>query len=327
MRYLFLLSLTLGLILTGCEDQQTDLSDIEAELRQLIQDDEALRIDGLNDNGAVEVEYDEGLELDGGLAKILADTLWPGTDAYRIRFGRQITGMETAVDFDIDQENGVAIANLSRTLTGNFIVVAIDSNHAVVDSFVKPFESVFNRKVRFVRVSGNDSNSDRRHWRVDALTIGVGGTGDKVAISQIQIFSSDSTVADYTFTADEVGDLFIARDSLPTFLAWRPLRVEVTVENAGPEFPYLSGESVMLHYGRDRHHKARRLMFDNGQFGDAVANDNVFTRVWRMHGPGMGFPRRIFGAFVDVIDFGTLYAEEEAVHTAVWALPYRSVRP
>ncbi|NOZ03068.1 MAG: hypothetical protein GXO92_00465, partial [FCB group bacterium] len=280
MKILSVLLIIAGMMMVGCEDEVTDLSNTEAELMQLLNEDEALAFDGLNDGGAVDLEYEEGLET-GGAAKTMIDTLWPNHDDYRIRFGRRITNVETLVDFDIDEDNGVAVADVNRTVTGKFIVVAFDTAYAVVDSFVKPFESVFSRKVRFIKVDDSE-----RHWRVDAFTIGAGGAGSKVAITQIQIFARNDSIADYTFTADQVGDMFITRDSIPTFNAWRPVRVEVTVENAGPEFPYLSGEGVMLHYGRNRRYKARKMMHDNGAWGDATANDNVFTRVWRIHGPG-----------------------------------------
>ena len=57
-------------------------------------------------------------------------------------------------------------------------------------------------------------------------------------------------------------------------------------------------------------------------------NDNTFTKIWRIHGPGYYFfqPRRVFRAFFDVMDFGTLFDTEEDVHTAVWALPYKVIR-
>lgn len=326
MKMLSVLLITTGLMIVACENRITDSSNTEAELMQLLDEDEALAFDGLNDGGAVDIEYEEGLETDGA-AKTMIDTLWPKQDDYRIRFGRRITNVETLVDFDIDEDNGVATADVNRTINGEFIVVALDTAYTVVDSFVKPFESVFTRKVRFVRDDGGESSAERKRWRVDAFTIGAGGAGSKVAITQIRVFTRNDSIADYTFTADQVGDLFITRDSIPTFYAWQPIRVEVTVENAGPEFPYLSGEGVMQHYGRNRRYKARKIMYDNGRWGDATANDNVFTRVWRVHGPGIGRQQRVFRSFFDVIDFGTLYAEEESVNTAVWVLPYRSVRP
>lgn len=315
----------IGLLAVGCDNTTgtTDTTEIENDLSQLLDSDELIAFVGFDDDGVYDMDYTSGIEEDGGIARILADTLWPDNDEYRIRFGRTKDSLSRVVEWEIDEENGIAYAHISRTVSGKLRVVAIDSNYAVVDSFVKPFESVFNQSVRFTK---ND-NENGHPWVVDAFTIGHGKTGDKVGIQHIAVFRPNSTTADYSYGLNDLGEVYIPRDSIPAFTFRAPVRVELTVTNTGPEFPYKSGEAVLLQYGRGRHEKGRRKLSDNGVWPDETANDNVFTRIWPIHGPGHGHQQRVFMAWFDVIDFGTLFAEDEAVHSESWRIPYRSVRP
>jgi len=328
MRTFSAIAISLFIILFPACEQTNEEAFNPDDLLALIDADEAFSLDGFNDEGAVVDDYITGLEI-GGMSKTMVDTLWPHS-SYRLRFGRQITNHDRTVTFDVNGDT--AIGYITHTLEGNFIVVAIDTNtHAVVDSFVKTFSTDFNRKLRFVRIP-DSNNPDGYHWIIDAFTLGTGGAGTKVRITKLDFIwtpdgGSDSVL--YSFEASTVEDLFIPRQELPTFFAWTPMRVELTVENDDPVF-YLdsldSGERALFHFGRDRHHKARRRMNDSGYGADNLAGDNVFTVAWRAHGPGIGHRQRIFRMFFDVIDNATLFISDGGYNTAVWYFPYKIIR-
>jgi hypothetical protein len=215
-------------------------------------------------------------------------------------------------------------------------VKAFDTtDHTQIDSisFSKEFTSSFVRKVRFVQYE-NNSNPDGYVWRVNALTPMVGGSGDKVSISSLAVYTLSDSLDQgdlvYSFEANGIGDLFIDREALPTFTAFSPYLIEVTVENAGPELTMdISGvgEWVFKNYGRSRNMRGRKFLNDKGVFLDAVMNDNIHTGGWRAHGPGTGFIRSGFRSFFETVDLATIFVEDGGYNTAVWSIPYRVERP
>jgi len=323
--------LTLFIVLLfvfGCEDTTTpDVSDLELQLWALITADTTLSLDVLNDGSAIAGDYEDGLDQTG-LMRALGDTLDPES-GLRICFGRRLNTITVYAVFD-DLDNDTILAEITRTLTGDFIIVARDTVSGDTLRWEKPFTTDFQRRVRFV-CDTTTAEDDSAAWRIDALTVGVGVTGSKVDITSLAFFTENGVEPLYAYTGN-VLDTFIPRDELPEFPAWQPLRVEVTVTNAGPEFPYRSGEGVSLHYGLGPGQKGRRIINDAGVGADLTASDNVFTGLWLVHGPGRNpqnnqpYQRRLFCGFADVLDFGTLFAEDETVHSVFWALPYRSVR-
>jgi len=314
--------ITISMIWVGCGDSRNQNDDM-SDLLKLIENDVMLKLDLLDEGGALDEEYTDGIE-DGGGYKMMVDTLWPNS-GYRLRFGRQITNHQRDVDFDIQSDT--AFANINYTISGNFFVVAFDSNHTMVDSFMKAFDSDFSRRVRFTR---NDSSSNRP-WRVDAFTIGTGGSGSKVSITSLACYDFNTGDTLYSYSANDAGDVFILRSDVPTFAPRDLVRIEMSVENEDPVFvvdSLDSGEKAMLHFGRGRGERSRRRFNDSGLFGDETAGDNIFTMLWRAHGihPGHG-NRRAFNAHFDVIDNATLFISDGGFNAAVWSIPYRIVRP
>ena len=263
----------------------------------------------------------------------MTDTLAFG-EGYRIRFGRQITDRNRTVEFDINGDTAIGL--VTYVITGELFVKAFDTtDHTQIDSisFSKEFTSSFVRKVRFVQYE-NDSNSDGYVWRVNALTPMVGGSGDKVSISSLAVYTLSDSLDQggliYSFEANGIGDLFIDREALPTFTAFSPYLIEVTVENAGPELTMDSsgvGEWVFKNYGRSRYMRGRKFLNDRGGFLDAVMNDNIHTGGWRAHGPGTEFMRSGFRSFFETVDLATIFVDDGGYNTAVWSIPYRVERP
>ncbi len=320
-RFTPILTIT-AFIWMSCADNQEEQIDEISYMTTLIENDIVLSLDVLDNEGAEDEEYTTGIDMDGGL-KIMADTLYPN-DSYRLRFGRHVTDRSRSISFDVQEDT--AYADLARSISGDFYVVAYDSNHTMVDSFVKAFSEEFERRVRFVRT---DSTSDRL-WRIDAITIGNGGGGDKTRITNLSFYAADSDSALASYGADDLSEYFIQRGDLPTFEMGQTLRIELTVENDDPVFdpgPRDSGERTMMHFGRGRDERARRGMHDSGTFADLTADDNVYSLYWRAHRLHSDHVARVFNMHYACIDNNTLFVSDGGYNTAVWSLPYKIVRP
>ncbi|HJM12259.1 MAG TPA: hypothetical protein QF484_03640 [Candidatus Marinimicrobia bacterium] len=320
-KYLFILT-AVSMVWISCTDSQNQKEDDISQLMRLMENDVVLNLDLLDTEGAMDEEYSDGLDDDGGM-KTMADTLWPNSD-YRLRMGRHITDRERTFSFDVQDDT--AYAEMHRSISGNFYVVAFDSNHTMVDSFVKAFSEEFERRVRFVRTD----SSSHRPWRIEGITLGTGGAETKVRITDLSFYTADGSDALFNYTADNVSEVFIPRDNLPTFNPGDTLRIELTVENDDPVFDLGdmdSGEKVHMHYGRGRGERARRRLNDAGVFGDAVVENNVFTKFWRAHIIGPNHVARVFNMHYDLIDNATLFISDGGYNTAVWLLPYKIVQP
>ncbi len=319
-----------SLWIVGCDQNSTNTTttaDTEAELLQLIQNDDALQLDGLADNDISSLDYSSGLE-DGGLARIVADTLWPNSDEYRLRFGRHIDDITSDVTYDISNDS-IAYASVVWTVTGTFRVIALDSNLAVMDSIVKSFETTFHRHIRFRYWTPPNSDSIRfhdglgPHWRVDGMTIGDGISGNKVALQAVRVYGQYTDSLVHAYTAEDVDSIYYQRDDMPIFHMARGLHIEVDVTNQGPEFPLNSGEFVFYHFGQDRWHKVRKVLVDEDSTG---VYDNTFEANWRVPGPGVGHNRALFHGFFEVVDMGSLFTRDEAFHNEIWTLPFMAHR-
>lgn len=340
MKQLTAISLSLAVFIAGCAKLgDDDISLIEAELLKLIEQDEALMIDGLDDEGDQEGDYDEGIELDAGF-RMVADTLIPDENT-KVRFGRKIDKDASTRDVTFEINGDTAVGTVAMTLVGTFYVKSYDwaedsttaSGYSVtnVDTFTKEFTSEFNRKVRFVQVE-NPRDPNGYSWKIDALTMGMGGSGTKIHITNISFYNSadSSGEAVLSYDADTAGDIYFDRESLPTFsydwLNPTTYRVEVTVTNDDPTLvlnEYDSGEKVTMHYGVSRRFKARRGLSDAGYFGDTTAGDNVFSRYWRPHRTRYGVRSMLSRMFFSAVDNNTLFVSDGGYNTSVWMFPYK----
>ena len=304
------------LFLFGCDLTMDSYTSREAELSALLDGDDAFGVEGFDDNGAT-YDYEEGLENNMN-AKLLE--IFHPDSGYTYKFGRKINSVTKIVTYT--HEEDFSIAAIERTVAGIFITNIINSSTLDTNTFNKDFIFDFHRQVRFSNEMGSDN---RKRWRIDALTLGIGKTGTKMDIRKLEYFIPDE-VGDWSsvfvFDSETNVDEFISRDSLPSFNSWSQVKVELTVTNEGPEFEYESGERISFHYGRSRIHKARKKMYDDGEGEDLVAHDNIFTKVWTIHGPGWGYDKRVYRGFFSVIDYGSLFDSDEVFHSAVWALPY-----
>lgn len=326
--------ITLSLfIVAGCVDSASvnDNDYTESLLLDLLDNDEAVGVDGFDSDGDMELDHEVGLETEG-VARMFSDTLTFG-QGYRVRFGRNLIDRDRTVEFETEEDTAIGL--VTHEISGEFIATAIDTNQQQIDSlsFTKEFSTILTRKIRFVKVD-DPSSPDGYRWKIDALTPMVGGAGDKVALTGLSFHSIDTSLQAgellYSYSADQLGDLFINRESLPSFTAFTRVVAYVTVDNEGPEYTTDStevGEWVFLNYGRSREQRGRRHLRDSGMFIDESMNDNTHSGSIRVHGPGPGQSRGVFRTFTESIDLATMFVSDGGYNTSVWSIPYRVERP
>ena len=317
-------------VMNGCMDSSS-IDDTESILLALLNEDEAVGVDGFDSDGDMDLDHDVGLETEG-VARTFSDTLSFG-DGYRVRFGRQLIDRERTVEFETGEDTAIGL--VTHTVNGEFIATAIDTNQDEIDSlsFSKEFTTMLTRKVRFVKVD-DPSDPDGYRWKIDALTPLVGGSGDKVALADLSYYSlTDSLELNellYSFSSDDLGDLYIDRESLPVFTSFSRIVAYVSVTNNGPEYTTDNtgvGEWVFVNYGRSSQQRGRRHLRDSGLFFDQVMNDNTHSGGIRVHGPGPGQVQGVFRTFIETVDLATMFVSDGGYNTNVWSIPYRVERP
>ena len=317
-------------VMNGCMDSSS-IDDTESILLALLNEDEAVGVGGFDSDGEMDLDHDVGLETEG-VARTFSDTLSFG-DGYRVRFGRQLIDRERTVEFETGEDTAIGL--VTHTVNGEFIATAIDTNQDEIDSlsFSKEFTTMLTRKVRFVKVD-DPSDPDGYRWKIDALTPLVGGSGDKVALADLSYYSlTDSLELNellYSFSSDDLGDLYIDRESLPVFTSFSRIVAYVSVTNNGPEYTTDNtgvGEWVFVNYGRSSQQRGRRHLRDSGLFFDQVMNDNTHSGGIRVHGPGPGQVQGVFRTFIETVDLATMFVSDGGYNTNVWSIPYRVERP
>ena len=330
MKNIFYIKAMILIFISGCAD--INQLDLEIKLMDILDSDDILGVDGFDTDGDQELDFDLGLETEG-LSRILSDTL-KFDEGYRLRFGRRIVDKIREVEFEIDGDT--AIGSITYNINGILYVKAFDTTDNIqIDSisFSKDFSTSFSRKVRFVQAN-NQNNPDGYEWRINAITPLIGGSGDKVKIMSISIYEITDSIENrallYHYDNEEISDLFIDRENLPIFTAFRPYIVEVTTNNLGPELNNDAtgvGEWVFKNYGRTTSLRGRRYLNDRGINLDLIINDNIHTGGWRAHGPGFGLRNRGFRSFIETIDLATIFVEDGGYNTSVWSIPYKVQRP
>lgn len=331
-----IIALISAFVLVGCEkDTQSPINDElqdEIELREMAADEgEDYLIDWGIDDG------DENNMFDGYSSfspnTTLPKILTPINNVTRFgrkinnRFARQITLTRIAPDS--------VLLSVTRELRGRFVIFEnINSDTTDPDTLAiyrKPLRHIVKRNAIFVKrhpgdsdVSGENDRGFRRHWKLQSVSLGSGLSAPThtIQIQEVVIYNSqgDSIV----FTEPLHTFLNIPED-IPTFSPGEMVTIKVTLENltASP-FPDPNGsgatETVLLHYGVNRHHHARKRFDFVGT--DPVTGFNVYEGTWQIGQQ----PFRVRHAIVDAIDNGTIYDNDPNAfpyNSATWSSPYR----
>jgi len=292
----------------GCESTtSSDVDELEPILREIVEADSTILIDGIGDEGAQTAEYDN----ESGLSKAVLDTF--PYDFNLVRFGRKLSGHPTR-EVEIEIDGNIAEALVTTTITGNFIVVHIDTSTNppnILDSVSKAFTQVAKQKIRLRRF--RNTNNPRHNWRVVAFSPIIARTGDKLLeIMDISIMSDSLSITLANDSEDSLLNHFFNRFELPVFRPFMLYHVELGVNNPDPFF-YDPGEGAIVHYGIKRGiMKFRRVLHDD-------ENDDSFAGDFRVRGQGLRMRRLFF----DVIDLASIFDEDAPLNSTFWAFPYR----
>lgn len=306
--FLVMLPAVLVLYLARCENTTGhDDQELLDAIKDIVLADSVVMLDGFDDGGAADVDYEQGF------AKAVSDTF--PLDFFLVRFGRRITEKPKR-DVVVEISGDTAIAEITSTIHGKFIVHYIDTtNHVLKDSVVKDFTTVTKQRIKLYK--HRNTRNPGRNWKVVAFTPIVGRTeGSDLEILSVSVDRNGEKIFSIeNDSTDSILDFYIDRDTFVNFRSNVLLHVEMTVANPTP-FVYEPGEVALVHYGVRRGiMKARKRLTD-------PENDNVFEGFIRMHGHGSHMCRTFF----DLIDMATIFDKSAPVNSTFWALPYRVKR-
>lgn len=296
----------------SCDKSPTEAVDRSAEeaaIRTLVLGDvEVFHERGLDDGGAQPPSYEAGATPKAG------DYIEP------VRYGRR--GKYTLESVDITFEgapgepDSLAIATVTKTFTGTFVVVAKDTDSASPEAYKvyeKPFETTVVRRAKLRRVAFTDN--PLRNWRIVQVTM-----------SKAQSVPTTVNIVSLTVEAPGQSPLVITEPldywlprhkGLPMFAPGDTVKVYVALTNSNT-YPPPPGTTVLLHFGVDRgFHRARRPLNDQGLYPDQVAGDGVFSGSWVVkHDQGL---RHLV---IDAIDNGTIYDDTAPYNSVQWGMVY-----
>lgn len=256
-------------------------------------------------DGDVDYEYTD----DEGLASL------------PVAWGRQPSGpMRRSVETFYPDRNH-AESTFRWTLNGRLYVDRSDDG--VRNPGVKPFTDRWQRSARLVRAGGEE-------WRLTALTPSEITLAERetqtvfieridISVDGVEVLSVDNPRAFLAFP-----------DELPYAEPGQSLRVEARVGNE--DQTWVPAQWVFLHTQgprpRDRADEElpagrRYLMVDNGERGDRVAGDGIYTVVIEVQGE-----RPLARVIVDVIAAQTLMTEfGHDYNSTAWGIPFLTRRP
>jgi hypothetical protein len=321
----------LGLLLiTGCEkDTSSAMSDQQLEdnaIRDILTNEEVEEGDYLVDWGID--DGDQGNMYNGfstfSIGSPFEKLLTPFDSVSR--FGRILNRRipRTVIIRRISPDT--ILVNMERVWGGNFLIVEPISNDSLLIHRKPLLHSVRRTSIFTKRLNDDEAMRDpRRRWKLSGISMGKGQSRPVTTLEIHQLDISTSSGDFYTFS-NPLQTIFSIPENLPTILQGDSVTVQVLVSNNSSN-PFIdpntgATETLLLHYGISRLHRARRQFRYMGV--DPSTGLNLYEGSWRVHEPAM----RPFHAVIDAIDNGTIYdsdGETYPYNSATWGLPYRVV--
>ena len=291
---LLIISAILGLYLIGCSDSvntpdnQTD----DEYIRGVIlngtgsnqQDDEDLMSNEVYD-------FDDGGPVgNGGGGDTPIDTL--------LRWGRHITGVNVNINIT-NQGDSLKIAEITRTITGNFIIIGIVSG--LQETIVKPFTEVLKRNAIFKRV--DHQRMPRFNWRLYKVSLVDGETTvpqvgtDYVQMNKVEVYVNNALA--YTFQGpDFTQNAFTPRrfhgGGIPQVHHGDQVRIKVYTYSTQPE-----PDIVVWHWARNAFGFHREPFVMTSQTPNGQYWDRTYEMTFHIYG------RHRFGCFNGFISAST----------------------
>lgn len=314
---LVVIALLAMLLVVGCEKDasQPVVQNDETVVTQMAQseDDEYLFDEGIDD-GSENNMYD-GYSSFGKVSTPI--------DSVK-RFGRLVHQRPRRVITDVQHIGPDTMSVFTaREFTGQFVIISKPDDSTVV-RYTKPLRHVVRRVALYVRRNPNEVTG-RRGWELAEVSLGQGNSLPRatIEIKEIAITSSGGVNVVYTHPLHTM--LSIPEDIL-LFSPGDTVTVQVKLLNSTPNpvDPLGNGstETVLLHYGVNRQHHARKRFEYVGV--DPLTGDQVYQGSWTIGQQ----PFRLRHVVVDAIDNGTIFDDDTATYpynSTTWSAPYRVI--
>lgn len=309
---MWLAALFAGFYLASCSDKDSLGVDEQVIADEIEADDEELY--GVDIMGEGE---DSDLGKTGSLSKA-SETIDPE------RYGRRVRIRRQALDIVKSEDGLSATATITYRLTGVFALLDhVSGNEFTL--YTKPLGHTIQRKVKFEKITDSTelANTDRAWKRVGVTpAYGVSDNGTLALTGNVYIKITDGVtqeVKEWTIS-DPLEYYFESVHEMPFVHPGDQVHIEVAIANNGTDGdPY-----GIIHRGKRRAFRSTKETFnDNGEDGDAVAGDGIYTIEWEV------LPMLDDAGFhVGVIDFfssNTIFESDPELgpyNSLVVALPY-----
>ncbi len=289
MKRLLVATAVLGLVIGGCV-QDPVLTD-EDYIYDLVSSSSMASMGALDNKG----------ENGGGKDVGLPEAWW-----------RELIGEGSlTVFFENDPEAGVCTVTVTRNLDAIFL---IDVEHdGIIDPGTKTIADFRTRRLIVERTG--EGSGPHGGWELVALTPATYGLRDEssqeVFISSMKLYRDDELI----WECSNPDQFYLVDGEIPTVSEGDFLRFEAEAIHLNPQF---QPEFFLFVHGPCPTWP-RHLLYDNGLFGDRVAEDGVFTYEWYAEGSQV-YHR--WGIAADVIDTDTMEdSEEEDYDSGAWGMP------
>ena len=291
---LLIIAAVIGLYLAGCSensvtpDNQTDDEYIKEVILQGTgsnqQDDEDLM-------SSEAYDFDDGGPVgNGGGGDTPIDSL--------LGWGRRITGVNVNVNIT-SQGDSLKIAEVTRTLSGNFIIIGIVSGSQ--DTIIKPFTEVLKRNVIFKRVGRNPR--PRFNWRLYKVSMVDGETTmpqvgtQYVQMNKVEVYINNNLAFTYQ-GPDFTQNVFTTRrfhgGGIPEVHHGDEVRIKVYTYSTQPE-----PDIVVWHWARNAFGFHREPFVMTSQTPNGQYWDRTYEKIFHIYG------RHRFGCFNGFITAST----------------------
>lgn len=242
-----------------------------------------------------------------------------------LRFGRKINHRFRRQIIITRLNPDSVLVSITRQLDGKFVVFGVDTVLQDTSIFRKPLTHIVKRKAIFVKRHANDQNQDnpgRGRWRIQSVTLGEGMSqpAKTIQIHEVIVYNS---VGDSIVFTNPLETFLTIPDDIPTYATGEMISIRVKLENSTPNpiiGPDGATETLLLHYGRNRHHHGRKRFAYVGT--DPATGYSLYEGFWQIGQQ----PFRVRHAIVDAIDNGTIYDDDEITYpynSTTWCAPYR----
>jgi len=303
--FVSIIALILTLFIIGCDSPTSEKSDLISALKEIVESDSAVVVEGINDSGAKESAYESMSEL----SKAVGDTF---PLSYRlVKFGRKITSRPTLETEITLVDDSSATALVKTTTSGQFIVILRDTvNYTIADSVSKPFTEIAYQRLKLHKVS--DTGDDKKDWRVTAFSPIISRTENcSIEITRLNLQDDSLAIELSNDSEDTLLNVFFDRSDIASLRPNGQYSVEIDVGNPNPFF-YEPGELALVHYGATRGMMKFRHPLEDPE------NNGSFVGEIRLHGNRAPMCR----VFFDVINLASIFDKNAPFEATYWAFPY-----